>query len=253
MTYTKAQEKLGAKDRRKLENNTYLERRGENIIAVKLHGTDVVTLHSDGRTVLNSGGWRTITTKDRINKYHGDIGGFHVHLVQEKSQWFVVVLNAAYDWDTAKRYIFKDGFTFSATGDVLDGEAVTEDSAKAERKLKRDVNRFVAEYMAELDAGNVPAPGPGDCFGCAIFPNKDAGHVLSHIKENYFVPSLLIRAIEKFPVSDAAKSWYLASFWDESTDERKKLLAREAGRVIGRRQLRRSLRRYIQRSIGLAA
>ncbi len=67
--------------RRKLGNNTYLEERlhpdcdRDNCpkhpidYAVRLHRTDVVTLHPDGSQTLNSGGWRTVTTKDRINAY----------------------------------------------------------------------------------------------------------------------------------------------------------------------------------------
>lgn len=68
-SYQEAVEKLGTRNRRKLENNTYLERRNETMIAVRLHRTDVVTYHADRRIVLNDGGWRTVTTKDRINTY----------------------------------------------------------------------------------------------------------------------------------------------------------------------------------------
>lgn len=58
---------LGDRDRRKVQNNTYLNRRGEDAIAVTLHATDVLTANSNGTVVLNSGGWHTMTTKDRIN------------------------------------------------------------------------------------------------------------------------------------------------------------------------------------------
>ena len=53
---------------RKLDNNTYLERRG-NDIAVRLHNTDVVIFHEDGCTVFDSDGWRTRTTQDRMRKF----------------------------------------------------------------------------------------------------------------------------------------------------------------------------------------
>lgn len=55
------------KDSRKLCNNTYLCRRDEDAVAVRLHSTDVVTFFSDGRIEISTGGWNTITTKDRIN------------------------------------------------------------------------------------------------------------------------------------------------------------------------------------------
>jgi hypothetical protein len=54
--------------RRLLQNNTYLVQRGEDY-AVRLHNTDVVTIHADGTYTLNTGGWETVTTKDRINGY----------------------------------------------------------------------------------------------------------------------------------------------------------------------------------------
>jgi hypothetical protein len=71
-SYSEAAEYLAggrSKTDRPLANNTRLVKRGENSIAVILHGTDVVTFHHDGRITLTTGGWNTVTTKDRINTY----------------------------------------------------------------------------------------------------------------------------------------------------------------------------------------
>lgn len=38
-------------------------------MAVRLHNTDVVTYHPDGTATLYTGGWMTVTTKDRINAW----------------------------------------------------------------------------------------------------------------------------------------------------------------------------------------
>lgn len=54
---------------RKLQNNTYLRRRDGGRIAVRLHATDVITFHPDNSITLNTGGWNTITTRQRINSY----------------------------------------------------------------------------------------------------------------------------------------------------------------------------------------
>jgi hypothetical protein len=51
-----------------LENNTRLHKRG-NDYAVRLHSTDVVTIHANGTYTLNTGGWHTATPKARINDY----------------------------------------------------------------------------------------------------------------------------------------------------------------------------------------
>lgn len=56
-----------------LENNTRLfkaeDEMGQTCYEVWLHGTPVVTIHKDGTYVLKTGGWHTLTTKDRLNKY----------------------------------------------------------------------------------------------------------------------------------------------------------------------------------------
>jgi hypothetical protein len=57
----------------KLANNTYLTwdiPAGEDCASwfgVRLHDTNVVTFHDDGRIELDSGGWDTVTTKSRMN------------------------------------------------------------------------------------------------------------------------------------------------------------------------------------------
>ena len=71
MTYNDACAMLarGRNGSKKIGNNTYLHRIDANTIGVLLHSTDVVLIHSDNTWTLNSGGWRTGTTKDRMNTY----------------------------------------------------------------------------------------------------------------------------------------------------------------------------------------
>lgn len=68
---------------RKIGNNTYAEIEYDNSISVRLHGTDVVRFYPNGLVKLNSGGWRTQTTKDRINKYSP------VRVFQRNHEWFL--------------------------------------------------------------------------------------------------------------------------------------------------------------------
>ena len=70
MNYATASAKLTGRcrERRKMENNTYLVRRIDGGIAVRLHNTDVLLFRPNGSIVLNSGRWRTTTTKDRMNR-----------------------------------------------------------------------------------------------------------------------------------------------------------------------------------------
>lgn len=87
------------KTSRKIGNNTYAEILNDDTVAIKLHSTYVVKIRADGTYTLNSGGWQTLTTKDRINQYSP------VRVYQRKFEWFVKINN--------KEYPFMDGMVVS--------------------------------------------------------------------------------------------------------------------------------------------
>lgn len=60
---------LNGKDSRTVGNNTTLHLSYGGSVAIRLHNTDVVTYHPDGRIILSTGGWNTNTTKDRLRKW----------------------------------------------------------------------------------------------------------------------------------------------------------------------------------------
>ena len=70
---------------RKLANNTTLLRVDPSTIAVKLHSTNVITFHADGRIVFDSGGWKTSTTKERMNSYGP------ARVSQDKGMWTISI------------------------------------------------------------------------------------------------------------------------------------------------------------------
>jgi len=76
---------LGKRNRsqRKIGNNTYAYIQTDGSVAIELHGTNVVVIYPDDSVMLNSGGWRTSTTKDRINKYSP------VRVYQKNYEWFL--------------------------------------------------------------------------------------------------------------------------------------------------------------------
>lgn len=69
-----------------LANNTRVFRRGPDAVAVRLHRTDVVTFHADGRVILNSGGWQTSTT---LNRMQNCIRGLSKTVFQRDFVWYV--------------------------------------------------------------------------------------------------------------------------------------------------------------------
>jgi hypothetical protein len=72
----------------RLGNNTYLVSYTDGIqvdlIAVRLYNTEIVKFYRDGRVTLHTGGYRTVTTKERINHF---ITG---RVFQVKHEWFYI-------------------------------------------------------------------------------------------------------------------------------------------------------------------
>lgn len=89
MTYKTALEKLAGRDSRKVANNTSLRRNLDatvqtESVALRLHSTDILTFNRDGSVTATSGGWKTVTTKDRLNSYLPH--GWRVY--QDKGVWY---------------------------------------------------------------------------------------------------------------------------------------------------------------------
>lgn len=97
MTYEEAKEMLKGRNSKKIGNNTSLVDL-ENRIVIRLHNTNVVTFYEDGRTLLNSGGWKTVTTKDRMNKYLPTPW----KVLQEKFEWYL------WNWKTKEKREYQD-------------------------------------------------------------------------------------------------------------------------------------------------
>jgi hypothetical protein len=194
-TFKDADSHLGNRDRRKLANNTYLERRGENRIAVILHETDILTFTRDGYLYFNSGGWRTVTTKDRMNGFQK-----RARVYSHKGAWFV----SDGKWDAEKREEFADGFKIGPRGAYYRPSG-SPDTAK----LRRRILEYAADFETAYEAGEIPLPGSGDCWFC-LFADKQGApwgdgqtdHLTSHLDEKYYVPALLRNAMKWGQVGD---------------------------------------------------
>ena len=154
MDYQTASEKIVGRCARgrKLESNTYLEHRSFDEIAVRLHSTDVITFHPDGRVVLNTGGWTTVTTKDRMNRYMPS--GWRVW--SERGRW-LVGRNGAY---SNPLRAFEDGMTLHPNGEVTGGGSVAEwreGLRKSDNARNRVRNR--ARYWLRNARERKPAKG----------------------------------------------------------------------------------------------
>ncbi len=225
LTYAEA-ERLHARGRggrKKLENNTYLHRVGDSY-AVRLHSTDVVTIHPDGTYTLDSGGWRTPTTKDRISRYSP------VVVCQGRCVWYVCKPR---DW--SNRVPFRDGMRAASDGSIVDATgsdkpvplrlksdgrsimALTPEQAAARRKAAAKLSRMVDAYTKRLDASDVMVDtedeSQGGCPYCETYAFGDEGvpeesltrHVIGHLSDRGIDAAFLLFVAQRSRLKDRAK------------------------------------------------
>jgi len=214
--YKKWQEKLGRakKEFATLGGNLTLHRR-EGHIALKYYDTDIVKAFPDGSIVLNSGGYRTVRTKGWMNEHLP----FGYHVYAEKSVWWI---RKGY---REKPVLFQDGIRIGPRGAIHNARGP---SLKSLQKLKKQVDEFSTAFVEKMFKGEIAAPGNADCWYCLMktqdgqtlgdsSPYSRTDHLLSHLKDKYYVPSLLYNALKEIGyVSDVESriwAWPLAKYW----------------------------------------
>lgn len=253
MNYQKADEYLGKKTDRPIGTGraTRLVRHSGvpgDSIHLKLHDTYVVTWYADGRIELNSGGWRTVTTKARINE-HLERG---YGISQVRGQWYLT----RYQDEFEDVCLYDDGLIINPDDTITGGEPIAK--VKELLALRRRVNRFATAYALVFSKGKVPMPGPGDCFYCGlreVGTGKPLGecahnpdHLISHLDEKYYVPSILLRAMETMPVSKAFEQTVHATWQGKPEYSFFKLEDK-----YFQNDLKKTVSRYMLRQLGQAA
>jgi hypothetical protein len=126
-------------------------------------------------------------------------------------------------------------------------------------RKQRRVDLYVNGFVTDLFNGKLGRPGGGDCFYCQMMVRTVSGgkgdekslgeatnntdHILSHIEENYFVPSLLVRACAAYPLSR-----YATSMVHGILNQTEPSLAL---RDVVEKEVRLSLQKYIRHTLGL--
>lgn len=177
-----------------IANNTLQVEYLDGRKAIRLHTTDIVT-EKDGVITLNSGGWKTATTKDRINGYSWENGlRKWPYISQRNHQWFV------------GEGIFYDGIQFK------DGVQISPVKVDDELKRKKMLEK-IKKYCNLLTEDKLPMPGNGDCWYCLMTDTKTGkslgdssgnyDHLLQHMKERYIFGSILVNAMREAGYSDS--------------------------------------------------
>ena len=207
----------------RLQNNTRLVQRGD-CYAVRLHETDIVTIHPDGRYTLNTGGWYTVTTKDRINTYAP------VRIYSMQNQWYLSTRDN-YNYDKSAP-LFVDGCIVDSDGRLLERDLEREAmEIKLNRGLDYLVTRYIKAFVKAIDKGAIKKPGSGDCWFCVMRDAKtgqtlgdasgDNSHILEHLRKLYLVPALLSNAIVTAGYQSPGFMWDLCVNRKDATTTRR--------------------------------
>lgn len=294
MNYKEADELLGQKNKKTLHRShgqpgpivTWLERHGDHI-GLWLIETRLIDYAPDGTLVLDSGGWQTATTKDRLNKHLPD--GWRVY--QDGGLWWLHNYhhnNKSFYNDHGNAYGWHDGITIRPDGSV---ENYSEHAD--EKGLKKKIDKYVKGYVEALAKGDVPAPGFGDCWDCSMrvvrpglgqvpgqanpirigtvseegyteAPYTKVGatrgecggsdHLLLHMEEKYYVPSLLANAIKANGLHDTMSQmalWWVQEKWygHESLGASHPMFNRKDS--LSEKQTRNCLKKYLKKQLGL--
>lgn len=189
---------------RKMADNTYLVARGDGSVGLRYHETEVVIFRPD-RVTLTTGGWHTMTTRERIEM------GLRLAGVPGEISTDGHGLNGP--WNYSRRCNGKDGPKWVGKTPFTDGLEVSykgvpmnadKGAGKADEALVRLVDAYCKRLSKTLreESGWDPDPG-GDCWYCGLrTKNGDAlgnaleinGHLLDHLKEGYIMSSLMLNA-----------------------------------------------------------
>jgi hypothetical protein len=197
-TYQEAAALLGKRKSRKLANNTYIVRDTDKQITIRLHNTFIVTYLSGGKVILDSGGWKTVTTKARMNEYSP------ARISQERGLW-TLHYNGA-------ESVYYDGITLKG-GRILHPQA----SEGAVREHKRIMKLIKGYTDAVNNLDTLPEPSAGDCWFCGMYvvdegvplgeKVRNTDHIMEHLKDRYIMGSLIINAYKAAGYQNPAFVW----------------------------------------------
>ena len=154
---------------RPIANNTRVRQLVRRKVVIKFHYTDIATFRPDGSYRLNSGGWRTTTTQNRINRFtpakvYSDGSG----------NWDVYT-----DTDRAR---FVDGMVIPANGSLQDHKAEVFSkhiesvrfSIHVQKQLLREAANAVSAMAFECTYCGEYNAGPDRfCTNCEEYNDQD--------------------------------------------------------------------------------
>jgi len=190
-TKTQMMEGIEATESKIVGHNTVAYTKPDGTRVVRLHHTDILEFTKDGRTIFNSGGWKTMTTKEQINALQKV-----ATIIKDKGLWYLTTNRNPYQ-NKDSRVPFFDGIT------IKDGKVVK--PRKLAHKKEEYLLKQIHAYCKKLkELKELPTPNGGDCWHCS-FQTDDgrtmgdlsgSDHLKSHLKEKYIHGSLIWNALK---------------------------------------------------------
>ena len=185
----------------KLENNFSLNDTPDGHRAYIFHEVVILRHVENNIWRIRTGGYWTLTTKDRLNKAIRDAGYSSLSVWQERGKWYLSDFHNSYQKKDAAQLF--DGILIDlATLKV----ANPEEGAPAEFD-RQHYEKLIKQYCKELkELEKLPEPESGDCFFCAALDpeGKDTSHLIAHLEECYIHGSLIFRALQAAGYSNPA-------------------------------------------------
>ncbi len=167
-----------------LDHNTVQYSVGNNVF-IRLHDTDIISYIGNREIILSSGGWKTMTTKDRLNKFVRK----GVMIYSDKGLWYIMD-------KYGNKSEFYDGIALTTSWKIKNKRQVS-------NKTKRII-KMIKEYsdrVGELE--KLPMPSGGDCWHCSMFTDDGrtlgeisrSDHIFEHIRTKYIHGSIIVNAM----------------------------------------------------------
>jgi hypothetical protein len=171
------------KDIKRIAHNTF-DYLHNGIRKIRYTDTDIIIFNKN-YIILNTGGFYTNTTKNRINEFLN-----HGYIYQNKGIWY-------YRQHTEEIRFFNGIKIDINTGKVLNKNK-TPKTKKLDNYNKR-INKLINAYCNKINKiESLPNNISGDCLYCQSneLSQYNNDHLLSHLKEKYIMKSLILRALE---------------------------------------------------------
>ena len=187
MKYKEAVNLIKNRSSKKLANNTHLLKDGVNFV-IRLHETNIVTITPKNHYILNNGGWQTMTTKDRMNRY------LPCNIWQEKGLWYL------------SDSLYYNNMELNSKGNPVKPKNPNK-TEKNKKQLDKSVTKYIKGFIKDIKENGLNDPSGEDCWYCMGNMGNSYSHILQHIKEGYFVPSFLWNVIKTRGYNNPAFIW----------------------------------------------